>query len=69
TTFCKTITIILSFIAFTKPFTFQYLWSGVIVVFGIYLNAHGQNKKSIETYTRFIDNHSLMQFRRQSSNY
>ncbi|CAF3335950.1 unnamed protein product [Rotaria sp. Silwood2] len=69
TTFCKTITIILSFIAFTKPFTFQYLWSGVIVVFGIYLNAHGQNKKSIETYTRFIDNHSLMKFRRQSSNY
>ncbi|CAF4578116.1 unnamed protein product [Rotaria sp. Silwood2] len=47
----------------------RYLWSGVIVVFGIYLNAHGQNKKSIETYTRFIDNHSLMQFRRQSSNY
>ncbi|CAF2710595.1 unnamed protein product [Rotaria sp. Silwood2] len=69
TTFRKTITIILSFIAFTKPFTFQYLWSGVIVAFGIYLNAHGQNQKSIENYTRLMCNSLLMKFRRKKDNY
>ncbi|CAF1204213.1 unnamed protein product [Rotaria sp. Silwood1] len=69
TTFRKTITIILSFIAFTKPFTFQYLWSGAIVAFGIYLNAYGQNQKSIENYTRSMYNHLLMKFRRRSTSY
>ncbi|CAF0982937.1 unnamed protein product, partial [Rotaria sordida] len=69
TTFRKTITIILSFIAFTKPFTFQYLWSGAIVAFGIYLNAYGQNQKSIENYTRSIYNRLLMKFRRRSGVY
>ncbi|CAF2019230.1 unnamed protein product [Rotaria magnacalcarata] len=69
TTFRKTITIVLSFIAFTKPFTFQYLWSGAIVAFGIYLNAHGQNQKSIENYTRSICNRLLLKFRRKNANY
>lgn len=54
TTFRKTLTIILSFMAFTKPFTFQYLWSGAIVAFGIYLNAFGQNQKAIEIYARSV---------------
>ncbi|KAJ8924873.1 hypothetical protein NQ315_001028 [Exocentrus adspersus] len=38
TTCRKAVTIIISFIFFSKPFTFQYLWSGIIVVVGIYLN-------------------------------
>ncbi|KAL1517328.1 hypothetical protein ABEB36_001105 [Hypothenemus hampei] len=38
TTMRKAVTIIISFIFFSKPFTMQYLWSGSIVVFGIYLN-------------------------------
>lgn len=50
TTCRKAVTIILSFIFFTKPFTFQYVWSALIVVFGIYLNVYSKNKESWDTY-------------------
>ncbi|XP_070195656.1 adenosine 3'-phospho 5'-phosphosulfate transporter 2-like isoform X2 [Littorina saxatilis] len=46
TTCRKAVTIILSFLFFTKPFTYQYLWSGLIVVLGIYLNLYSKNKQS-----------------------
>ncbi|KAL5016770.1 hypothetical protein ScPMuIL_006359 [Solemya velum] len=46
TTCRKAVTIILSFIFFSKPFTVQYIWSGVIVVLGIYLNLYSKNRKS-----------------------
>ncbi|XP_045463924.1 adenosine 3'-phospho 5'-phosphosulfate transporter 2 isoform X1 [Harmonia axyridis] len=42
TTFRKALTIILSFIFFAKPFTLQYLWSGLIVVVGIYMNLYAK---------------------------
>ncbi|CAG7828442.1 unnamed protein product, partial [Allacma fusca] len=38
TTCRKAVTIILSFLIFSKPFTFQYVYSGLLVVFGIYIN-------------------------------
>ncbi|KAJ3663243.1 hypothetical protein Zmor_007547 [Zophobas morio] len=38
TTCRKAVTIIVSFLFFSKPFTFQYLWSGLLVILGIYLN-------------------------------
>lgn len=38
TTTRKAVSIILSFMIFSKPFTFDYVWSGLIVVLGIYLN-------------------------------
>ncbi|XP_043279067.1 adenosine 3'-phospho 5'-phosphosulfate transporter 2 [Venturia canescens] len=38
TTYRKAVTIILSFLFFYKPFTFQYVWSGLLIVLGIYLN-------------------------------
>ncbi|CAH1155323.1 unnamed protein product [Phaedon cochleariae] len=38
TTCRKAVTIVISFLFFSKPFTFQYLWSGLLVVLGIYLN-------------------------------
>jgi adenosine 3'-phospho 5'-phosphosulfate transporter B3 len=38
TTCRKAVTIILSFLLFSKPFTFQYVYSGLLVVFGIYMN-------------------------------
>ncbi|XP_050301317.1 adenosine 3'-phospho 5'-phosphosulfate transporter 2 [Anthonomus grandis grandis] len=38
TTMRKAVTIVISFIFFSKPFTIQYLWSGFIVIGGIYLN-------------------------------
>ncbi|KAK2156520.1 hypothetical protein LSH36_211g03011 [Paralvinella palmiformis] len=44
TTCRKAITMILSFVFFSKPFTYQYLWSGMIVLVGIYLNVYSKNR-------------------------
>ncbi|XP_014675150.1 PREDICTED: adenosine 3'-phospho 5'-phosphosulfate transporter 2-like [Priapulus caudatus] len=44
TTFRKALTIMLSFVIFAKPFTFQYVWSGLIVLLGIYLNVYSKNR-------------------------
>jgi len=44
TTCRKAITIILSFILFSKPFVFDYAWSGLIVVIGIYLNVYSRHQ-------------------------
>ncbi|XP_023015703.1 adenosine 3'-phospho 5'-phosphosulfate transporter 2 isoform X1 [Leptinotarsa decemlineata] len=43
TTCRKAVTIVISFIFFSKPFTFQYLWSGLLVLTGIYLNVFSKN--------------------------
>lgn len=40
TTFRKALSIIMSFVFFTKPFTIQYVWSGLIVFLGILLNVY-----------------------------
>lgn len=40
-------TIVLSFIFFAKPFTFQYVWSGFLVVLGIFLNVYSKNMDKI----------------------
>lgn len=45
TTCRKAVTIILSFLFFAKPFTFQYVWSGLLIVLGIYLNVLSKNKE------------------------
>lgn len=45
TTARKAVTIAFSFLFFSKPFTMQYLWSGLIVVFGIYLNVYSKRYK------------------------
>lgn len=34
----KAVSVVISFILFSKPFTIQYLFGGTIVIFGIYLN-------------------------------
>nr|XP_033790601.1 adenosine 3'-phospho 5'-phosphosulfate transporter 2 [Geotrypetes seraphini]XP_033790602.1 adenosine 3'-phospho 5'-phosphosulfate transporter 2 [Geotrypetes seraphini]XP_033790603.1 adenosine 3'-phospho 5'-phosphosulfate transporter 2 [Geotrypetes seraphini] len=54
TTGRKAVTIILSFFFFAKPFTFQYIWSGLLVVFGIFLNVYSKNrnKMSLPSITR-----------------
>jgi len=46
TTFRKTISIVLSFIFFSKPFTAQYVYSGLLVLLGIYINIYAKNKDS-----------------------
>ncbi|CAA9993883.1 unnamed protein product [Nesidiocoris tenuis] len=43
TTCRKAISIVISFIFFSKPFTIQYLWAGSLVVLGIYLNLASKN--------------------------
>ncbi|XP_005398899.1 PREDICTED: adenosine 3'-phospho 5'-phosphosulfate transporter 2 isoform X2 [Chinchilla lanigera] len=47
TTGRKAMTIILSFIFFAKPFTVQYVWSGLLVVLGIFLNVYSKNMDKI----------------------
>lgn len=59
TTCRKAISIVISFLFFAKPFTFQYLWSGLLVVLGIYLNVCSKNKTLRQNLTsapkRIID--------------
>lgn len=54
TTARKAVTIFLSFILFTKPFSLQYVWSGLILVLGIYLNVYSKKNKLsfVETIQR-----------------
>ncbi|KAM9665970.1 adenosine 3'-phospho 5'-phosphosulfate transporter 2 isoform 2-T2 [Trichechus inunguis] len=47
TTGRKAMTIVLSFIFFAKPFTVQYVWSGLLVVLGIFLNVYSKNMDKI----------------------
>uniref|UniRef100_A0A0K0DVG3 Adenosine 3'-phospho 5'-phosphosulfate transporter 2 n=1 Tax=Strongyloides stercoralis TaxID=6248 RepID=A0A0K0DVG3_STRER len=44
TTLRKAVTIVISFIFFTKPFTVDYLYGGLIVLLAIYLNLYSKNK-------------------------
>ncbi|XP_056679381.1 adenosine 3'-phospho 5'-phosphosulfate transporter 2 isoform X2 [Monodelphis domestica] len=48
TTGRKAMTIVLSFIFFAKPFTFQYVWSALLVVLGIFLNVYSKNMDKIK---------------------
>ncbi|XP_050539232.1 adenosine 3'-phospho 5'-phosphosulfate transporter 2 [Daktulosphaira vitifoliae] len=42
TTCRKAVTIVVSFMLFSKPFTIQYVWAGLLIVIGIYLNVLGK---------------------------
>lgn len=42
TTCRKAVSIILSFMLFAKPFAFQYVWSGTMVMLGVFLHAHSK---------------------------
>ncbi|XP_059380362.1 adenosine 3'-phospho 5'-phosphosulfate transporter 2-like isoform X2 [Carassius carassius] len=48
TTGRKAMTIVLSFLFFSKPFTFQYVWGGLLVVFGIFLNVYSKNRDQMK---------------------
>ncbi|XP_059828415.1 adenosine 3'-phospho 5'-phosphosulfate transporter 2 [Hypanus sabinus] len=47
TTGRKAMTIGLSFLFFSKPFTLHYIWSGLLVLIGIFLNIYSKNKDII----------------------
>lgn len=49
TTCRKAVTIVVSFVFFSKPFTYQYLWSGLLVSLGIYLNLFSKNRDKWES--------------------
>lgn len=51
TTCRKAVSIVISFIFFAKPFTFTYLWSGLLVVLGIYLSVCSKNKNASQSLT------------------
>jgi len=58
TTCRKAVTIAFSFIFFAKPFTYQYLWAGLLVSVGIYLNLFSKNREKwedvfVRCYTQF----------------
>ncbi|KAI8426422.1 hypothetical protein MSG28_005265 [Choristoneura fumiferana] len=42
TTMRKVLSIIVSFLLFSKPFVFQYVWSGMLVALAIYLNHYSK---------------------------
>ncbi|CAH0398636.1 unnamed protein product [Chilo suppressalis] len=42
TTMRKALSIIISFLLFSKPFVFQYVWSGMLVALAIYLNHYSK---------------------------
>lgn len=67
TTCRKAVTIILSFIFFTKPFTYQYIWSGLIVIIGIYLNVYSKNKVKIDALMSSICDCLLTKFKVKKS--
>ncbi|CAH8671351.1 Adenosine 3'-phospho 5'-phosphosulfate transporter 2 [Schistosoma haematobium] len=46
TTFRKAVSIAVSFIMFEKPFSQGYIWSGLLIVFGLYLNLYNKNRSS-----------------------
>ncbi|KAL5014133.1 hypothetical protein ScPMuIL_008403 [Solemya velum] len=49
TTCRKAVTMIFSFLFFSKPFTYRYVWSGLLIVLGIYLNLYNKNREKINS--------------------
>ncbi|KAH6927953.1 hypothetical protein HPB50_010039 [Hyalomma asiaticum] len=48
TTFRKALSIILSFMLFAKPFSFQYVWSGTLVLLGVYIHAYSKKLAKLQ---------------------
>ncbi|CAF2725880.1 unnamed protein product [Rotaria sp. Silwood2] len=63
TTCRKVITIVLSFTFFSKPFVFDYVWSGLIVILGIYLNVYSRNQTAFNAKISSYTNSLLSLFR------
>ncbi|KRY18464.1 Adenosine 3'-phospho 5'-phosphosulfate transporter 2 [Trichinella patagoniensis] len=50
TTFRKVITVCLSFILFSKPFTYRYLLGGTVILIGIYFNLYSKKQNVMKKY-------------------
>lgn len=49
TSFRKALTIVMSFLLFSKPFTMNYVYSGLLVLLGVYLNLLSKETRSMDT--------------------
>ncbi|XKL69506.1 hypothetical protein PGB90_007275 [Kerria lacca] len=47
TTCRKAMSVVISFMFFKKPFTINYIWAGLLIVLGIYLNVLGKNNVNV----------------------
>merc|ERR1712131_169528 len=56
----KVLTITLSFIFFAKPFTIQYVWSGLLVLLGISFNIYSKNRANLIETGRLVYCHGFM---------
>lgn len=65
TTGRKAVTMVLSFIFFAKPFTINYVWSGFIVLLGIFLNVYSKNESRINAWVAQHGSHYLKFFSRR----
>ncbi|KAA0194098.1 Adenosine 3'-phospho 5'-phosphosulfate transporter 2, partial [Fasciolopsis buskii] len=50
TTLRKAVSIVISFVLFEKPFAMGYLWSGLLVVCGIYLNLYNKHRAKWDAF-------------------
>ncbi|KAL4002684.1 UAA transporter family protein [Acanthocheilonema viteae] len=57
TTARKTITIILSFLFFSKPFVTQYFWGALLILIAVYLNLYSKNRASWELIVKDFIQH------------
>ena len=48
TSFRKALSIVISFLLFSKPFTIQYVYSGILVLLGVYMNLLSKETKSMD---------------------
>lgn len=46
TTLRKSVTIVLSFLLFQKPFSVEYIWSGCLVVIGVLLSTYSKSQSN-----------------------
>ncbi|XP_075259688.1 adenosine 3'-phospho 5'-phosphosulfate transporter 2-like isoform X3 [Convolutriloba macropyga] len=54
TTCRKAVTIVISFLAFSKPFTVQYVFAGFVIFLGIFLNVYSKNTEQMNLLLRKI---------------
>ena len=52
----KALSIAISFILFSKPFTLTYVVGGIIVLFGIYLNLVAKDKRNADMVLNLFHN-------------
>ncbi len=54
TSFRKVLSIVLSFLLFAKPFTAEYVYSGALVLVGIYLNLAAKRLRGLDARTLIL---------------